>query len=138
MKKYLTRTSIFILGSFPVYAFGATRGFKEVLLETQGVIDKLVVMVVGVALFAFFWGLTKTIFGAGDVEKQAAGRNIMKYGILALFIMVSIWSIIGFLQQGFGINNSTSNSSLNSNNASSDGCTDAFGNPTYTGDCGTF
>jgi len=136
MKKYLTSIALFTLSGFPIYVFGATRGFREVLLEAQVVINKLVVMVIGFALLAFFWGLTKLAFGAGDIKKQEEGKNIMKYGILAFFIMVSIWSIIGFLQTGFGIRNSTTNT--NTNNQSADGCTDEFGNPTYTGDCGTF
>jgi len=136
MKKHLTLITLCTLSVFPINVFGATRGFREVLLEAQGVIDKLVAVIIGLALLAFFWGLTKLAFGAGDIKKREEGKNVMKYGILAFFIMVSIWSIIGFLQSGFGIRNSTTNS--NTNNSSTDGCTDTFGNPTYTGDCGTF
>src|ERR1035437_5020796 len=87
----------------PIVVFGATNGFQGLLLSASGIISKLIILVMSLALLAFFWGLARTIFDAGNAEKREEGRNIMKYGILALFIVVSIWGIIGFLQQGFGL-----------------------------------
>ena len=88
----------------PVVVFGATDGFKGLLLSASGIISQLILLVISLALLAFLWGLTRTIFDAGNAEKREEGRSIMKYGILALFIMISIWGIIGFFQQGFGLN----------------------------------
>jgi len=69
-------------------------------------------IVVGLALLGFFWGLAVFIFSAGNAKKQAQGRSIMIWGILALFIMLSVFGIIGTLQSTFDVGNPT----LNTNN----------------------
>lgn len=62
-------------------------------------------MLSGLALLVFFWGLAKFIFKVGEDEKAVAdGKNLMKWGIIALFVLVSFWSIILLVYQdvGFG------------------------------------
>ena len=49
------------------------------------------------ALLAFFWGLAKYIFHSNDEEKKAEGKNIMIWGIVALFVMASVWGIVKFI-----------------------------------------
>jgi thiol:disulfide interchange protein len=58
-------------------------------------------VVIALALLFFFWGLATFILGSSNEEERKKGRNIMIYGILALFIMVSIWGIIAVLQNTF-------------------------------------
>ena len=62
----------------------------------------------GLALLAFFWGLAKYIFAAGSEDAKEKGRSIMTWGIIALFVMVSIWGIIRFLSSSIlGTDNPT-------------------------------
>lgn len=59
----------------------------------------------GLALLVFIWGLAKFIFKVGDDEKAVGdGKNLMKWGLIALFILVSFWAIIQVIHQdvGFG------------------------------------
>lgn len=58
-------------------------------------------IVVALALLYFFWGLATYILNAKDTEKQKEGRSIMIWGILALFIMVSVWGIINVVRDTF-------------------------------------
>ena len=45
--------------------------------------------------------------GEGKAEE---GKNIMKWGLIALFVMISVWGIIGFFQRALGIElNTTQN-----------------------------
>jgi hypothetical protein len=60
-------------------------------------------VVVGLALFGFFFGLAKFIFQSGDEKAVEEGKRIMKWGLVALFVMVSVWGIIGFFQRDLGI-----------------------------------
>ena len=70
--------------------------------ETIGnVIATLTPIVVALALLFFFWGLAKYILSAGDEAKQTEGRSIMIWGIIALFVMVSVWGLVQVLQQTF-------------------------------------
>lgn len=64
-------------------------------------------ILVGLALLAFFWGLVRFIFSAGDAEKAKEGKSIMIYGVIALFVMTAIWGIVNFLATDLGVNNGT-------------------------------
>lgn len=61
-------------------------------------------IVSGLALLAFLWGLSKFIFNVqGDAKAVAEGKNLMIWGVIALFIMVSVWGLVSFLSNEFGL-----------------------------------
>lgn len=61
-------------------------------------------IVVALALLGFFWGLAMYIFsGAGNKEKRKEGLQIMLWGILALFVMISVFGIVNTLQATLGV-----------------------------------
>ena len=62
-------------------------------------------VIAALALLAFLWGLTKFIFRVGGDEKAVdGGKNLMKWGLIALFLLVSFWSIITVIQGDLGFN----------------------------------
>jgi len=66
-------------------------------------------IVVALALLYFFWGLATYILNASDEEKKKDGKNIMIWGILALFIMVSVWGIINVVRDTFNLDDNQIN-----------------------------
>jgi len=105
MKKTLVYATL-VLG--PVVAFATGDGdlgnIESLVKSVGGIVDLLIPIVVGIALLAFFWGLARYIFSAGDEDAKAQGRRIMIGGIIALFVIVSIWGIIGFIGEALGTN----------------------------------
>ncbi|MCI0619847.1 pilin [Candidatus Wolfebacteria bacterium] len=88
----------------PVATVHAQLGNIEDIVDGIGrIVSLLTPIVVGIALLAFFWGLAKFIFSAGDEEARKAGKQIMIYGIIALFIMISIWGIVRFIGDALDI-----------------------------------
>ena len=74
-----------------------------------GLLKKLIPLSVAVALLYFLWGLALFIWSSGDVKKVKEGKLIMTWGIIALFVMVSIWGIVGILRSDLlGISSSGS------------------------------
>ncbi|OHB17896.1 MAG: hypothetical protein A2544_01390 [Candidatus Zambryskibacteria bacterium RIFOXYD2_FULL_43_10] len=74
-------------------------GIKDLITAVGGLINPLIVILVGVALLVFFWGLAKFIFRVGGDEKAVeGGKRLMIWGLLALFVMISVWGIIRFMQ----------------------------------------
>lgn len=72
-------------------------------VDTVGTVVEMIVPIVSlIVIIYFFWGLAKYVLSAGDAEKAAEGKSIMIWGVLALFVMVTIWGIIGFLQASVG------------------------------------
>ncbi len=68
-----------------------------------GYISLLMPVVSGLALLAFFWGLAKFILNPGNEAAVKEGRNLMVWGTIALFIMVSIFGILRFMSGELGL-----------------------------------
>ncbi|HEY4517197.1 MAG TPA: hypothetical protein VJG64_04605 [Candidatus Paceibacterota bacterium] len=76
------------------------------VLNTFGaIINILVVLAIGAAILVFFWGLIQYLLKAGD--EKAKGLQLMLYGIVAIFVMVSIWGLVRLLGNTFlpGVSN---------------------------------
>ncbi len=72
---------------------------KGLIVAVGSLINPLIAILVGLALLAFFWGLAKFILRAGGDEKAIEeGKKLMIWGLIALFVMVSVWGIINFMQ----------------------------------------
>lgn len=64
----------------------------------------LIPLAFALCLLYFFWGVVKYIrTGAGSEEAAKEGKRIMVWGIIGLFIAVSIWGIITFIRTELGI-----------------------------------
>jgi uncharacterized protein YhhL (DUF1145 family) len=71
-----------------------------------GLINLATPVVVALALLYFFWGLATYILNASDDDGKKKGRDIMIWGILALFVMVSVWGIINVVRDTFQLDDS--------------------------------
>jgi hypothetical protein len=87
----------------PVLVFAQDSTVGGLLTLTGDILNGLLPVVVGLALLYFFWGLGKYILSAGSEEKKEEGRNIMIWGVISLFVMVSVWGIVGLLGETVGI-----------------------------------
>jgi hypothetical protein len=54
-----------------------------------------------IAFLIFFWGLADFILHSDDEKTHEEGKNRMIWGVIILFVIVSIWGIIGFFQGDF-------------------------------------
>jgi hypothetical protein len=63
-------------------------------------------ILVTIALLYFFWGITKYIRAGGNSEELKSGRDVMIYGIIALFVMLAVWGLVLLVQGGLGIGSS--------------------------------
>ena len=85
--------------ALPMLASAAT------LLDTLALFNTFLNAMIGLfitlAIVVFFWGLIKYLMNVSE-EKQE-GLQIMFYGVIAIFIMVSIWGIIRLLQSTFKV-----------------------------------
>lgn len=78
--------------------------FKDFVDLFIGLINLITPVVASLALLSFFWGLTKFIMNAGNEAAIKDGRKLMVWGVIALFIMISIFGLVRFLnnEAGFG------------------------------------
>lgn len=85
----------------PLVTFAAD--LQSILGTIGQLIGAATPIVVALALVYFFWGLGQLVLGSGDDKKRKDAIQIMIYGVIALFVMVSVWGIINVLQTTFGI-----------------------------------
>jgi hypothetical protein len=90
----------------PMLAFAQGSPDPEVggLIPLVGtIISTLTPIVVALALLYFFWGLAKFILASGNEVEKDKGQSMMVWGIIALFVMVSVWGVVGLLGETLGI-----------------------------------
>lgn len=74
------------------------------LALAQTIVARLVPFFIGVAVVVFFWYLIVFITkGNQDGAKHDQALKGMGMSILALFVMVSIWGIVGFMSSFLGV-----------------------------------
>ena len=79
-------------------------GYISSLVNSLGdILNLLLPIVVTLALLFFFWGLALFILNADNEEARGKGRSIMVWGIVALFVIVAVWGLVGLLAQIFGV-----------------------------------
>lgn len=113
MKNFIKAAVAVSLSIAPFGAFAivsTTQGLGGVFSTVGGLLGIITPVVVGLALLGFFWGLAMYVLNfSGDDKDKRKGRDMMVYGTLVLFVMVSVWGIIQILQQTFGLTNSETN-----------------------------
>jgi hypothetical protein len=55
------------------------------------------------AIAAFIWGVIQYFLSQNNEEKRKTGKSYMVWGLVALFVMVSMWGLVGILTHTFGI-----------------------------------
>ncbi len=63
-------------------------------------------LLIALAVLYFLYGVIKYVMAAGDEEKQGAAKSIILWGIVCIFVMVSVWGLVNFLVGSFNLNNS--------------------------------
>ncbi len=73
---------------------------QELIKSSIGLVSDAVLVVAGFALLAFLWGMAKSVFKVGGSESAVEeGRRTMVWGLIALFVMISVWGIISLFQR---------------------------------------
>ena len=81
----------------PVYC-----DLKEIIYTVIYYIEQLIVVIFALSLITFLWGVFKyTILSQGDEKQTVEAKNVIFYGIIGLFVMVSVWGILKVIQKSF-------------------------------------
>ena len=92
-----------ILAVAPVSVFAYDDGLKGLLERVKELVGLALPIAIALAVLFFIWGLVIFIKNSGESEAQAEGKTKMLWGIIALFVIVSIWGIVGFIGYTVGV-----------------------------------
>mgnify|MGYP003424279303 CR=1 FL=1 len=104
----------FLIPTVPVMAQSSPSGgsvcdsnvgdIADVMLLGVCIIRKaLIPLLITLSIVLFIIGVIKYISKADEPAEREEGRNFMIYGLVALFVMVSIWGLVGIIQGTFGL-----------------------------------
>jgi len=68
--------------------------FKDFTDTIIDIVNMIIPVLVTLALIGFLWGMAQTILHSDSEEARKNGRKVAVYGILALFVMLSLWGIL--------------------------------------------
>lgn len=91
-------------------AANAQNGIFGLLTLAARVLNTLVGLFVLAAIVVFFWGLIQYLRKVD--EEKSKGLQTMIWGIVAIFVMVSIWGLIRIVQQTFGLDSAAANQAI--------------------------
>src|SRR3989344_7891740 len=76
--------------------------FGDLVTMILGFIAYLIPLLIAIGLLVFLWGMAKFILHAEEEEKREEGKQLMMWGAIGLFVMVSFWGLINILTGTFG------------------------------------
>ncbi|KKW19109.1 MAG: hypothetical protein UY62_C0083G0002 [Parcubacteria group bacterium GW2011_GWF2_50_9] len=107
LKKLALAASAYLL---PLAAFASSIGggdtttvntevtdLPRLFIELNAIINTIIPFIVGLAVFIIIWGVFTYIAGAGDEEKRATAKSFIIWGVVGVFIMLSIWGLVNIL-----------------------------------------
>jgi len=77
--------------------------FAELVKTIIQLIDNFVAVGSALAVVVFLWGLVRYIYESQDTHSQARGRELIGWGLVALFVMVSMWGILAIMREALNL-----------------------------------
>lgn len=109
MKKILASV---LVGISPLVALAQStnpgQGIAGLFNLAGWVLNKAVPLIISIAVVWFIYNVFMYTI-AGDEEKKKAAKTGMIWGIVGIFVMVSIWGLVAILQSTFGTSGVTGN-----------------------------
>lgn len=77
---------------------------EEFLVKfNDAIVNPLILLLIAVALTYFFWGLVQFLANSEEGAKRADGKKKIIWGLVGLFIMVSVFGILKIVLGTFDI-----------------------------------
>lgn len=114
MKKHLIKAFLISAIFYPLSVFATNvtdfSGLGKFINDfKENVIVNLSALFLTTAVVAFFYGVVVYIYSIRNGEERGVtnGKNFMLWGLIALFVMFSVWGIVKFAQKVIGIEGQT-------------------------------
>jgi len=104
MKRLAYKIGAFAL-ALATPAFVLAQGFSSIQNSVSSItslVNSLIPLIIGIGVLVFLWGLVGYVTAGGDEEKKKGARDTMIYGVIVLFVMVSVWGLVNILVNTFG------------------------------------
>lgn len=91
------------------FVAGAVSDVNDIFALAESILGKLAPMLVAIAVIILLIAILGYIKAGGDEDKKKTYKDLMIYGIIGLFVMVSVWGLVSILSGTFNLNNDIPN-----------------------------
>jgi len=106
------KKGIFIFSTLFIFALAipanaqTPQNFSELINNTiiRGILRPIVPFLIGLAVVVFIYGVLIIVLSEGG-EKKEDGKKFMFWGIIGIFVMVSVWGLVAIMSSTFQLNN---------------------------------
>ena len=78
---------------------------QELISYLVGIMNTIVPLIILLALLYFLYGVTQLLLSPGEEKKHGEARTFILYGLIALFVMLSVWGLVNVLLSTFPLDN---------------------------------
>ncbi|MFM2383801.1 MAG: hypothetical protein RIQ72_373 [Candidatus Parcubacteria bacterium] len=78
------------------------RTIEGILRYSSTFLGRLAPFIITLTLLTFLWGMFQMV-RSGSEESRKEGRQIIVFGVVALFVMVSVWGLVNLLRRTTGL-----------------------------------
>ena len=88
------------------YTSSTPKNFYELIVNViiKGMLWPIIYLLIGGSVVIFLYGVFKFI--RADAEKKEEGKEFMLWGIIGLFVMLSVWGLVNVIRNTFNLNDS--------------------------------
>lgn len=101
MRKLVTLEIIFVAVFTPLFVHAQPANLKAFMLKIVEFINLFIPIIFGITLLAFLWGAAQIILNKGNAEQISRGRVMLVWGIIGIFVMVSVWGFVNVIKSTF-------------------------------------
>ena len=102
----------FVFSPFVAFAATCDTSSGKIGFDTLGhminwasctLIEAVIPLLFTLATVGFIWGIIQYFLNPDNEEGRKKGKSFMIWGLIALFVMISMWGLVGVLTKTFGI-----------------------------------
>ena|SRR3989344_4849371 len=93
-----------VSGLLPIVAFAQytpSQGVTGLIAFARSLTNQILPLLIGIAVVYFVWQVLRYAV-AGSEEDKSKAKTHMIWGIVGIFVMVSVWGLVGILVSTFG------------------------------------
>ncbi len=85
-------------------AYAGNQNAFTVLSTGQSLMNLVIRVLVGLAILMIIWGVVQFIMAgaSGSEEAKSKAKGTILYGILGLFVITTIWGLVGIVRRTLG------------------------------------
>lgn len=103
MYKRILAVTLLVAPSFALAANNVQGPLGDTLNQVDAILKFFLGIAMPLAIAFFFWGLIQFIRSGDSAELKKSGQGRMINAGIALFLMVGIWTILGYVQKSAGL-----------------------------------